>query len=436
MKEISVNQPASLQPDALLNKLRLLCAQASVSGQSRELAECADSVVAILRDVGLDCQIVATAGAPIVIGRYDAGAERTLLLYGRYDVPPAGLRRSWSIDPFRPTVRNNKVYARGAVVKAELVARAAALQTLIEQKVPLNLTVVVEGESLIGSPHLSAAREAIGHCDVSLWSGGGFDSAGLPLFYSGVKGLLQVELQVTTATTVVPASYAATAPNPIWTLVLALSSIKSEFEEILIEGFYDEIAPPSRQALNSVQGLDVGEQARRDAWGVQQFVASVGGAMLTRTETFSPTCNISNLHVNASTVPSIPQRASAEVQFQLVPDLQPGRVFELLQGHIQARGFTDLHVKLLPGAYKPLQSAQLPFDAPQAAATVFGKPAHVLPLAPFSAPAALLAPDAPLVSCGLERPSSSIFGADEHVQFEDVMAHTRLMIELITRIAI
>jgi acetylornithine deacetylase/succinyl-diaminopimelate desuccinylase-like protein len=124
MKEISVNQPASLQPDALLNKLRLLCAQASVSGQSRELAECADSVVAILRDVGLDCQIVATAGAPIVIGRYDAGAERTLLLYGRYDVPPAGLRRSWSIDPFRPTVRNNKVYARGAVVKAELVARA------------------------------------------------------------------------------------------------------------------------------------------------------------------------------------------------------------------------------------------------------------------------------------------------------------------------
>lgn len=431
-----MNHPASPQPDALLNNLRLLCAQSSVSGQTRELTECADSVVAILRDVGLDCRIVPTAGAPIVIGRYDAGAERTLLLYGRYDVPPAGLRRSWSIDPFRPIVRDNKVYARGAVVKGELVARAAALQALIEQKVPLNITFVVEGESLIGSPHLSAAREAIGPCNLSLWSGGGFDSAGLPLFYTGVKGLLQVELQVATATTVVPTTYAATVPNPIWTLVLALSSIKSEFEEILIEGFYDEIAPPSRQALNAVQGLDIGDQTRREAWGIQQFLANVGGAMLTRTETFSPTVNISNLHVSGSAVPSIPQRASAEIQFQLVPDLQPARLFELLQAHLQNRGFSDLHIKLLPGAYKPLQSTELPFDPAQAAVPVFGKPARVLPLTPFSAPAALIAPDVPLLSCGLERPTSSILGADEHVPFEDVLVHTRLLTELITRIAV
>jgi acetylornithine deacetylase/succinyl-diaminopimelate desuccinylase-like protein len=431
-----VNHPASPQLDILLNNLRLLCAQASVSGQTRALSECADSVVAILRDVGLDCQLIQTSGAPIVLGRYDAGAERTLVIYGRYDVPPAGLRRSWSNDPFLPTIRNNNLYARGAVVKGELVARAAALQTLISQNLPLNIVMVVEGESLIGSPHLDRVREAIGSCTMCLWSGGGFDSAGLPLLYTGVKGLLQVELQVTTATTVVPPAYAATVPNPIWTLVLALSSIKSEFEEILIEGFYDEINPPSRQALSTVQGLDVGDQARRDAWGVNQFVANVGGAMLTRTETFSPSCNISQFNISGSSVPAIPQQASATVQFQLVPDLQPARLFELLQSHIQTRGYNDLRLTQLPGAYAPAQSTELPFDAAQAAATTYGQPAHVLPLAPFAAPAALITPGAPLISCGLERPTSALFGPDEHVPLDDMIAHTQLVIDLIIRMAV
>ncbi|HEX6293102.1 MAG TPA: M20/M25/M40 family metallo-hydrolase [Herpetosiphonaceae bacterium] len=431
-----MNHPASPEPEVLLNNLRLLCAQPSVSGQARGLAECADSVVAILRDVGLDCRLIPASGAPIVVGRYDASAERTLVIYGRYDVPPTGLRRSWTNEPFRPAIEDNKLYARGAVVKGELVARAAALQTLINQRLPMNVVVVVEGESLIGSPHLGAVQDTLGPCDLCLWSGGGFDGAGLPLLYTGVKGLLQVELQATTASTVLPPTYAATVHNPIWTLVLALSSIKSEFEEILIEGFYDEIVPPSRQALNAVQRLDVGDQARRDAWGVSQFLAGVSGAMLARTETFSPTCNISSLSVGGGSVPSIPQRASAELQFQLVHDLQPARLLELLKAHMETRGFTNLRVTQLPGAYGPVQSAELPFDAAQAAAPIYGQPAHVLPLAPFAAPAAVLAPDAPLISCGLERPTSSLFGPDEHVPLDDLTAHTRLLIELITRIAV
>jgi acetylornithine deacetylase/succinyl-diaminopimelate desuccinylase-like protein len=431
-----VNHPASPKSDELLNSLQLLCAQSSVSGQKRELAECADSVVTILRDVGLDCRVLPTPGAPIVVGHYNAGAERTLVIYGRYDVPPPGLRRNWSSDPFRPTMRDNRLYARGAVVKSELVARAAALQTLINQRLPLNVTVVVEGESLIGSPHLGAAREALGACDLCLWSGGGFDGAGQPLLYTGVKGLLQVELNVTASNTVLPLTYAATVANPIWTLVLALSSIKSEFEEILIEGFYDEIVPPSRQELNMVQGFDIGAEPRRQAWGVKQFLAGVNGAMLTRTETFSPTCNISNLSLSGSSAPSIPQRAGVDLQFQLVPDLQPARVFEMLQNHLQTKGYSEIQLTQLPGAYGPAQSPQLSFDAAQAASQVFGQPARVLPLAPFAAPAALIAPGAALVSCGLERVNSSLFGADEHVPFEDVMAHTILVIELITRMAV
>lgn len=428
----------ALTPDTatLLDNLRLLCAQPSVAGQPRALADGADAVATVLRGSGLDCRIVTTPGAPIVIGRYSAGAGRTLLLYGRYDVPPAGLRRSWTSDPFQPTVRDDALYARGAVVKAELVARAAALQLLIAQQLPLNLVVVVEGESLTGSPNLAIVREAVGSADACVWSGGGYDASGTPLLYTGVKGLLQVELAASSAAAALPASYAATVPNPLWTLTLALASIKSEFEEILIDGFYDEIMPPSRSALNTVQRLDVGEQARRDAWGVKRFLANVSGAMLARTETFSPTCNISAINVSSPGVAAIPARASAELQFQLVPDYQPARLFELLTTHLTARGLDGLAVRQLPGAYGPFQSPALPFDVAQATMQIYGQPASVVPLTPFAAPAALLLDAAPLVGCGLERPTSALLSTDEHVPLADLLAHTRLLVELIMRIAV
>jgi acetylornithine deacetylase/succinyl-diaminopimelate desuccinylase-like protein len=431
-----VNNAALPHPDLLLEKLRLLCAQPSVSGQARSLAEGADAVTAILRDVGLDCSMIQTDGAPIVIGRYDAGAPRTLLVYGRYDVPSAGLRRHWVSDPFTPTLRDDALYARGAVIKGELVARAVAIKTLIDQRVPLNIVVVVEGDSLSGSPYLSQIRDSLGTCDLCLWSGGSFDAENVPLMYSGVKGLLQVELRVAGLDVTVPATYAATVPNPIWTLVLVLASLKSEYEEILIEGFYDEIEPPSRAELNTVQGLDVGEQDRKAAWGVEQFLANVSGAMLARTETFSPGLNISALNVVGGNLSAIPPRASLELHFQLVPSLQPASLFDLLVSHIKARGFSGVEVRQIPGAYGPFQSKQLPFDPAAAATSIYGRSSRVLPLTPFPAPAGLLLDQSPLISCGLERPDSALFGPNERVRMHDLINHTRLIIELITRMAV
>lgn len=420
-------------PQMLLDHLRLLCADASVAG-TRDLADSAENVVSVLRANDLDCEIVPTSGAPIVVGRYNAQAQRTLLVYGRYDVPPAGTRRNWSSDPFQPAVRDDILYARGAIVKAELVARAAAIKAVIAQHVPLNIVVVVEGESLIGSPHLDQVRERIGPIDQMLWSGGSFDAADRPIVYTGVKGLLQVELNAVTATTTLPLTYAAAMPNPVWTLVQALGSIKSEFEEILIEGFYDDITPPGRDALRQLQGMDIGDQARRAAWGVRQFLANVGGAQLTRTETVSPACNISALTVTGGAVPSIPQRASAEVQFQLVPDQTPARLLERLEAHLAARGFADLAVQQRPGAYDPLVT-EPSIDVAAAVTAAYGQPGPVLFIAPFAAPAAVFG-RAPLLSCGLERPSSAVFGADEHVPLPDLQRHADLIHVLITQLAV
>lgn len=425
-----------LEPDALVSSLRLLCAQPSISGQTHGLQEGAESVLSILRGIGLDCSMIPTAGAPIVVGRHAAGAARTLLVHACYDVPPPGPRRDWRSDPFVPTIQQNTLYARGAIVKGELAARAAAIGALIAQHVPLNIVFVADGESLGGSPHLAAARAAVGACDMAVWSGGGFDARNVPLLYTGVKGLLQVELRATGAATSVPATYAATVSNPAWTLLHALAGLKSEYEEILIDGFYDEIAPPSRAALDAVQGLDVGEAARREAWGVERFIAGASGAMLARTELLSPAINISALHSVGADGPVIPTGASAELQIQLVPDLDPERVWTLLAAHVEARRLPGLHLRRLPGGYAPYTSAGAAQDLGRAATTIYGNAARLLPLAPFVAPAALLLDGASLISCGLERPGSARFGPNEGVPLDDLIRHARFLTELISRLAV
>ncbi len=425
-----------LEPEALVSSLRLLCAQPSISGQARGLRDGAESVLSILRGIGLDCSMIATAGAPIVVGRHAAGAARTLLVHACYDVPPPGLRRDWHSDPFVPTIRQDILYARGAIIKGELVARAAAIGALIAQHVPLNIVFVAEGESLGGSPHLAAAREAIGACDTAVWSGGGFDARDVPLLYTGVKGLLQVELCATGAATSVPATYAATVSNPVWTLIHALAGLKSEYEEILIDGFYDEIAPPSRAALDAVQGLDVGEAARRAAWGVERFIAGAGGAMLARTELLSPAINISALHIAGADGPVIPAGARAELQLQLVPDLAPERVWTLLATHVESRRLPGVRLRRLPGGYAPYMSDGVAPDLARAAAVIYGDEARLLPLAPFVAPAALLLDGAGLISCGLERPSSARFGPNERLPLDDLVRHALFLTELIRRLAV
>lgn len=423
-------------PETLTSMLGLLCAQPSVTGQQRALVDAADAVASVLRDAGLTCAIVKTPGAPIVIGQYHSGTAPTLLLYGHYDIPAAGLRRTWNHDPFQPTIHDDALWSRGAVVKAEIVARAAALRALIDQRVPLNICFVVEGEALAGSPHLRLVRHQVGDCDMGLWSGGSLDAHGVPLLYTGVKGLLQVTLTATAASSALPATYAATVANPLWTLVTALGSIKSEFEEILLEGFYDEVEPPTRAALDAMQHLEYDEAGRRSAWQIERFVTNVSGRMLARTETFSPTCNISLIDAPNSGAPSIPPQARAEIEFQLVPNQQPDHVFVSLIDHLKARGFDRLDVVRKPGSYAPLMSPPLPFSADRAAVSHYGRPAQIVPIAPFTAPADVLTRHVPFISCGLERPTSALFGPNEHVPIADLVGQTRLLTELITRMAV
>ncbi|MGZ4469667.1 MAG: M20/M25/M40 family metallo-hydrolase, partial [Nocardioidaceae bacterium] len=117
----------------------------------------AEATAELFRGEGFeDVQILSVGdGAPAVVARKPAPAGApVVLLYAHHDVQPVGDEADWDSAPFEPTVRGDRLYARGAADdKAGIAAHLAAIRTF-GADLPVGVTVLVEGEEEVGSPTL------------------------------------------------------------------------------------------------------------------------------------------------------------------------------------------------------------------------------------------------------------------------------------------
>ncbi|HEY8408119.1 MAG TPA: M20/M25/M40 family metallo-hydrolase, partial [Gaiellaceae bacterium] len=148
-------------------------------------------------------RVVETGGHPAVLAEWlGAPGAPTILVYGHYDVQPPGDLAAWTTPPFEPSVRDGRIYARGATddkcpvfvaleTARQLFARDGAL--------PLNVRFLIEGEEEIGSPSLgpflAANRESLA-CDVVVSTDGAMWRPSEPSIAVAAKGLLGMELVV------------------------------------------------------------------------------------------------------------------------------------------------------------------------------------------------------------------------------------------------
>jgi acetylornithine deacetylase/succinyl-diaminopimelate desuccinylase-like protein len=412
-------------------------------GQEEELANVAARVAALMRGCQLQADIVTTAGAPVVIGRRTGQHPFTLLLYHHYDVPPPGSWRAWHHEPFQLAEREAILYGRGvADGKGPLVAHLNALAALLGTggELPCGVVVVVEGEALSGSPSLGAVvaeSHALLKADAALATGGERDGEGRPFCYTGAKGLLQVRLRANGANQALPAGIAASVANPLWRLLWALGQIKSDQEEVLIDGFYNDIEGPSRAENQVLRSLSMDEAGRMTAWGIPQFLFGLDGASLVRTEATLPTCNVTSVAVEpASELALIPVAATARVDFQLVPRQRPQAIYDLLQAHLTSKNMADIAIDRLPGGYPGAHTA---FDhlfiqrTGEAGQRIYGAPLPLLPQGPFAQPLFFFAEafGIPVAAVGCSRPDSASNAPNEHMPLDDLIRHGQLLIELL-----
>src|SRR6266540_860988 len=432
--------------DKSIAELSRLVAQPSVGAQNLGLKECAALVGEMLKARGFEVQIMKTAGAPVVFGERKGKSDKTLLIYNHYDVQPPEPLELWETPPFEPSLRDGKLYGRGVSDdKGHIVSRLFAIDSLLESEgeLPCNIKFIIEGEEETASVNLfefiKQNRDLL-KADACMWEFGGVDHRDVPMLYLGLRGICYVELNVETASTDVHSGLGGSIfPNAAWRLVWALSTLKGEDERIRIPGFYDGIKSPSTRDRELFDALpDVAEEYK-SRYGVKQFIKGLtGGTELKIEEIFTPTCTICGLtsgYQGPGSKTVLPARASAKVDFRLVPDQDPEDILKKLRAHLDAQGFEDVQIKFLGGEPAARTDPDDGFvrTVVKSAEEVYEIPMELVPMVGGSGPSHPFVHDLglPVATAGLGHPDSKAHAPNENIRVDLYLKHARHMARII-----
>ncbi len=419
--------------DQSIAELSHFCEQPSVAAQNWGLVECAALTAEMLKSRGFFVEIYATGGAPVVYAARPGRSSKTLLFYNHYDVQPPEPLELWESPPFEPTLRDGKLFARGVSDdKGHLVSRLFAIDSLLslDGELPCNIKFVIEGEEEISSLHLKdfvLDNTELLQADACIWEFGGVDHREVPVQYLGLRGICYVELSVETANIDVHSGLGGSIfPNAAWRLVWALSTLKDEDERIRLPGHYDSVKPPSERDRELFEALPETSEEYASRYGVDHFLRNLtGGADLRLAEVFEPTCTICGLtsgYQGEGSKTVLPARASAKVDFRLVPDQTPEQVLSSLRLHLDQHGFSDVNVKFLGGEKPARTDPDDPFVAlvVETARPVYGMPMQIVPMSGGSGPNHAFVHNLhlPVVTAGIGYPGSQAHAPNENIRLD------------------
>ena len=168
----------------------------------------------------------------------------TVLLYGHYDVVPAGDEALWTSPPFEATERNGAIYGRGAAdSKANILANVGALRAW-DGRPPVGIKLLIEGQEEVGSPleegYPTANPEPF-RADAILVADGGSIRAGQPSLTVSLRGDARITVGVRTlASNKHSGQYGGAAPDALVVLLRALASLWDEQGDVAVEGLRRE----------------------------------------------------------------------------------------------------------------------------------------------------------------------------------------------------
>lgn len=432
--------------DDSIAELSRLVAQPSISAQKLGLVECAQMVADMLQKRGFTVEIMPTGGAPVVYAERKGRTDKTLLFYNHYDVQPPEPLELWDSPPFEPSLRDGMLYGRGVSDdKGHLVSRLFAIDAILEAdgEIPCNIKFAVEGEEEAGSvslePFVRDNRDKLA-ADACVWEFGYVDHREVPLQYLGLRGICYVELSVETASIDVHSGTGGSIfPNAAWRLVWALCSLKGPDEHINLPGHYDKVIPPSQRDRDLMAALPeiAGEYISR--YGVDHFLKNLtGGVDLKLAEVFEPTCTICGLdsgYQGAGSKTVLPARASAKVDFRLVPDQHPEEVLKSLRTYLDSQGFTDVKITYHGGVPPARTDPDDPFVqlVVEAARDVYGRPMDVVPMVGGSGPNYAFKHylNLPIVTAGIGYPGTQAHAPNENIRLDHYLKGAKHILRII-----
>jgi acetylornithine deacetylase/succinyl-diaminopimelate desuccinylase-like protein len=345
---MNAHEFAKHNQDRFLNELVDLLSIPSVStlpAHKQDIRRAAEWLEARLAGLGFEARLYETAGHPAVFGAWmgaGAGAP-TVLVYGHYDVQPVEPLHEWASPPFEPTVRDGKLYARGAGDdKGQFYAHVKAAEALLSTSgdLPVNLKFLIEGEEEIGSEHLEPfirTHTDLLAADVVLVSDTHSRSLEQPTIVYTLRGLSYMEIEVTGPRhDLHSGTFGGMIHNPAQALCEVIARLHDEHGTVTVPGFYDRVRTlegDERAELNRLPYTEAMLQAETGvpaAWGEPEY-------RLHERTGARPTLEVNGLvsgwtGEGAKTV--LPARALAKVSCRLVADQDPVEIFERVRDYV------------------------------------------------------------------------------------------------------
>jgi acetylornithine deacetylase/succinyl-diaminopimelate desuccinylase-like protein len=167
------------------------------------LERAAQWVVDRVREAGGEAERVATSVNPLAVGELRAARDGapTVLIYGHYDVQSVGDPAAWTSPPFEPTVRDGRLYARGASDDKGnfLPLLHVACEMARTGELPVNVRVLVEGEEEVGGDSaLAWVRGDARGADAAVVFDSDMADESTPAITVGLRGMVMVDISVRT----------------------------------------------------------------------------------------------------------------------------------------------------------------------------------------------------------------------------------------------
>lgn len=349
-----------------------------------DLEACAEWLHNRFLTMGLESQIAPTLGHPVVLARSEPDPnQRTVLIYGHYDVQPADPLELWKSPPFAPEIRDGKIWARGATDnKGQHLAHVLGVEKTLAEKgeLPVNVIFLIEGEEEIGSPNLAPflrKNRDLLKADIIAVSDTGMMAPGVPTLGYGLRGIACVEGTITGPSSDLHSGvYGGAVANPGSALCRLLSSLHTREGKVAVAGFYDDVI-----AL---------EEWEREQWKTvpgaadQDFLKVTGSPSIFGEPGYSaaeliwarPTIEINGLgsgYQGPGSKTVLPSTAHFKLSARLVPGqnpadittkisqhlkthLTPGVSLDLIEGHSGKAYHTDPHSPFGLAAQKALEN--------------------------------------------------------------------------------
>lgn len=426
------------------------CRIASTSADPVAMADAHSWLQSSFDRIGCSVEsIPADEAYPYVLAEIGDG-PRSVLFFNHYDVADytnpvrevAGERH-----PFSGTIENGRLYARGSADdKGTLTARMHAVEALAAVSgLPLRARFLVEGKRGVSNRSLEAfvAREhARIESDCCLWEAGAKDERERQTISLGHKGNLYVDLIAPGTDRVWPSRYTL-FPNPAWTLIWAVASLKGPDERVLLPNFYDAVRTPgeAEERLVYAHLADDTDQLLERA-GLEGFVTGVTGQAALRRLYGEPSLAVCGLSGGASGPGQklvLPQEARAKLEFRLVPDQDPADVLRTLREHLDAQGFGGLQIEVQGHCppYKIDADGWLPQLLLETASAVYPNGAVLTPVATGIGNRYVFRPwtKMPIAGFAIGYAGYQIETNEEHIRIEDYREQVKWVATILAAVA-